>query len=160
MALTAFPNTIRVTLGPAWTGRFGLSSGQTVDLLKGSASGPSTQWSEDGTATFNKSTNRLMLLFNNNINANTGYPSYGPTGSYGTAVIQVAVGHEGYVSPSVSAPFPTGWRQGTGPTRYQWFVKQKQYTFNGHTITHYNFKDIWQEQYSFGKYGNGFSIYT
>jgi hypothetical protein len=75
-------------------------------------------------------------------------------------VIQVAVGHEGYVSPSVSAPFPTGWRQGTGPTRYQWFVKQKQYTFNGHTITHYNFKDIWQEQYSFGKYGNGFSIYT
>jgi hypothetical protein len=155
MALTGFPNTIRVTLGPAWTGRFGLSQGTTIDLIKGSCANTSCQWSEDGTATFNKSTNRLMLLFNNNQNIpNTGYPNYAPTGSYGTALIQVAVGWEGYSSPSVSAPFP-GWRQGTGPTRYNWWVQQKQYTFNGFTITHYNFKDIWNQQYTQGTDPNG-----
>jgi hypothetical protein len=86
MSLQGFPKKITVTLGSAWTGRFGLSNGTTLDLHRGSCANNSCQWSEDGTANFNKTTNRIMLTFKNNINIpNNGSPYYTPTGSYGTA---------------------------------------------------------------------------
>ena len=101
MALTGFPAVLRVTLGPAWTGRFGLSSGNSMDLIQVFSSGTLLQYSEDGTSSFNKSTNRLLVDFRNNLSIpNTGSPNYGPTGSYGTAVIGVAAGIEGTASPS------------------------------------------------------------
>lgn len=135
MALTSFPSVIRVTLGSSWTGRFGLSPGTILDLVQGSTSGVSTQWTEDtqGSTIFNKTTNRILVTFDNNLNiANNGPPNYTPTGTYGTARIAVYAGREGYTSPSFALT----------PFRKNWIATQKQYTFNGFTITNYVFKEL------------------
>lgn len=137
MALTSFPSVIRVTLGSSWTGRFGMSPGTILDLVQGSTSGVSTQWTEDtqGSTLFNKTTNRLLVTFNNNLYvANNGYPNYTPTGTYGTAAIAIYAGLEGSSSPFTF--------------RRNWTAKQKQYTFNGFTITNYVFNELFNASYS------------
>ena len=62
MALAGFPDVIDVTLGGIWNGRFGLSASSVISLTKVSGQ---PAWSEDGTNTYNKTTNRLLVTFLN-----------------------------------------------------------------------------------------------
>jgi len=64
MALVGFPDNIQVTLGSRWSGNVGLDPGDTVILQR---VGATSQWSEDGTTTGNRTTNRILIDFQDNI---------------------------------------------------------------------------------------------
>lgn len=152
--IASFPLTVDVVLGPAWDGHLSLSENDVVTLTKISTTSTLVRYSEDGTATPNTSTNRILIEMRAGGTVSLGataslYAFYARTGTIST------FSPVGNLSPSFPANNILGQIATMSPYSYTFrevFADNTQYTSQS-TITVTN--DGWPKVFKSMQEGPG-----